>query len=162
MKTKRIMRPKNPVTKFLCPLCGVERGLRYHSKLQTKHHLQIILTTICITLILYPIANIKGSLSFFFIWGGFDFVRKINFRKEIACPECGFDATWYKRDVKMARKLVADFQAKIRPANVVNNFAKHDVPTESTSMTKEKKFPSQISDGLLATLKEPHHTETSV
>ena len=29
--------------------------------------------------------------------------------KQISCPHCGFDATWYKRDVKVARQLVKDF-----------------------------------------------------
>lgn len=33
----------------------------------------------------------------------------MNYRKEIPCPHCGFDASWYKKDVKVARRLVAAY-----------------------------------------------------
>ena len=38
--------------------------------------------------------------------GSMEVYKRLNFRKEIPCPHCGFDASWYKRDVKVARKLV--------------------------------------------------------
>ena len=33
----------------------------------------------------------------------------LNSYPELPCPHCGFDATWYKRDVKVARRQVLDF-----------------------------------------------------
>ena len=33
-------------------------------------------------------------------------------KSEIPCPYCGFDASWYKKDVKIARKKVQEFWKK--------------------------------------------------
>ena len=58
---------------------------------------------------LWPIMSGRSLFSFFFYWAGFEGVRRLLFRKEIPCPHCGFDASWYKRDVKMAKQLVHNF-----------------------------------------------------
>jgi hypothetical protein len=64
----------------------------------------------------------KGALSFFIFWGFFEFFNKSFFRKEIPCPDCGFDATWYKRDVRVAKKLVSTYWdeklGKINPIEI--------------------------------------------
>ncbi len=50
------------------------------------------------------------SFIFFFItWAIFELVVRSNFQKQIPCPYCGFNASWYKRDVKVARALVQEF-----------------------------------------------------
>tara|TARA_Y100000590_G_scaffold457597_1_gene610579 strand:+ start:3571 stop:3861 length:291 start_codon:yes stop_codon:yes gene_type:complete len=60
---------------------------------------------------LYPVMSFRGIFSFFVFLGVFEWVRRANYRKELPCPHCGFDASWYKKDVKVARKLVADHWA---------------------------------------------------
>ena len=47
--------------------------------------------------------------SLFVIWALFELFIRTLFRREIPCPHCGFDASWYRKDVKMARRLVKDF-----------------------------------------------------
>jgi hypothetical protein len=63
--------------------------------------------------------SFRGVFSFFVFLGVFEWVRRANYRKEIPCPHCGFDASWYKKDVKVARRLVAtywsDKDAKKKP-----------------------------------------------
>jgi len=49
------------------------------------------------------------------VWAAFEAIYKIFFRKEIPCPHCGFDATWYKKDVKVSRRLVEEFWESRRP-----------------------------------------------
>ncbi len=53
--------------------------------------------------------NFKVIYLFFIVWAAYEAVHKMLYRKEIPCPHCGFDATWYKRDVRVARKLVKEF-----------------------------------------------------
>lgn len=43
------------------------------------------------------------------LWIAFEVVNKILYRKGIPCPYCGFDATWYRRDVKIAHQKVRDY-----------------------------------------------------
>jgi ribosomal protein L37E len=50
--------------------------------------------------------------SFFLYWACFEAGRRIFFSREIPCPHCGFDASWYKRDVKVARRKVDEFWQK--------------------------------------------------
>lgn len=105
----RTYRARNPWVRFLCPLCGIERGLVHPSRLGLIHYLQITILTLLFMLVTYSWIEWKGGVIFFFFWGFFEATVKSSHRKEIPCPDCGFDATWYKRDVKMARKLVRDF-----------------------------------------------------
>ena len=68
--------------------------------------------TVVMVLILFPVMEFISFASFFAVWGTFELFQRCRFRKEIPCPYCGFDASWYKRDVKIARKIVGEFWAK--------------------------------------------------
>jgi hypothetical protein len=70
---------------------------------------QILLISSIAMLIGYPFWGVKVAVVIPIIWGLFEAAHKLLFRKEIPCPYCGFDATWYKRDVKLARKAVKEF-----------------------------------------------------
>lgn len=70
--------------------------------------MQISFLTGLTTAFLYPVMSYRGSFSFFLIWAGFEWIRRATYRKEIPCPHCGFDASWYKKDVKVARRLVEE------------------------------------------------------
>jgi hypothetical protein len=67
---------------------------------------------------LFPFIGAKCFFIFFVSWGIFELSVRTDYKKQIACPHCGFDATWYKRDVKVARQIVKDFWAqKETPSN---------------------------------------------
>jgi hypothetical protein len=109
---RRTFKVKKPTLDFYCALCRTPRQLSTSFRTTIKNYLQIILLTIMTTAICYPIMNFRGVFSFFVFLAGFELVRRANYRKEIPCPHCGFDASWYKKDVKVARRLVADYWAE--------------------------------------------------
>ncbi len=70
------------------------------------------LTTLLVGGAFFPIMGLRSFFVFFIFWAGFEAAVRMNFRKEVPCPHCGFDASWYKRDVTVARKKVKDFWDK--------------------------------------------------
>jgi hypothetical protein len=61
---------------------------------------------------LYPFFKVESFIVFFAVWGSFELAIRSDFKKQVPCPHCGFDATWYKKDVKVARQKVAEFWAQ--------------------------------------------------
>lgn len=108
----RIFRYKNPSTRFFCPLCRTERAFTLKPRLSKMNFLQIFLTTLFLILFAYPVMGIRSLFIYFVVWSVFEVCLRTFFRKEIPCPHCGFDASWYKRDVKVARRLVKEFWEK--------------------------------------------------
>ncbi|MAE58216.1 MAG: hypothetical protein CME69_05005 [Halobacteriovorax sp.] len=106
---KRTFRYKNPHMEFFCPLCGTKRAMSTSPHLTLKNYLQISLITMALTAIFYPFMELKGIFFFFVVWALFEGSLRLNFRKEVPCPHCGFDASWYKKDVKIARQKVDEF-----------------------------------------------------
>ena len=53
--------------------------------------------------------GVKSLCMIFPAWMIMEVGNKLLYRKDIPCPYCGFDATWYRRDVKIANKMVKDF-----------------------------------------------------
>lgn len=109
---ERVYQVKKPVMNFFCPLCRTERALIYKSKLEFKNYIHIILISTVLGLALYPLMEWKAGFNFFVVWATYEMANKFLFRKNIPCPHCGFDATWYKRDVRVARKMVANYWAR--------------------------------------------------
>lgn len=103
---KRIYRIKDPQKRFFCPLCRTERGIVVSPRLTAKNYLQILLTSAILFAGMYSMIGVRGFAIFFVVWGLFELSVRSQFKKEIPCPHCGFDATWYHRDVKIARELV--------------------------------------------------------
>ncbi|MBC7539054.1 MAG: hypothetical protein H7281_09550 [Bacteriovorax sp.] len=120
----RVYKYKNQASTFFCPLCRSERGISISPRLTKKNYLQILLTSIVLGSCLFPFIGAKSFVIFFLSWGVFELAVRSDYKKQIACPHCGFDATWYKRDVKVARQIVKDFwvhkqtlgDQKIQPA----------------------------------------------
>ncbi len=54
----------------------------------------------------------KGGFIFFLVWAVFEGQVRIAYRREIPCPHCGLDASWYQRDVKVTRRLIREFWDK--------------------------------------------------
>lgn len=106
---ERVYCYKEPFKSFYCPLCGTKRSIVHNYRLTRKNFIQILLITIMINLLTFPLTGFKGAFFIFLVWGSFEFIKRSLFKKEIPCPHCGFDASWYKRDVKVARRLVQEY-----------------------------------------------------
>lgn len=92
-----------------CALCRTPRSMHYQRNLSAIHYLQIALLTVVLTWSLFQWLEWKTLGSFFFIWAGYEFSRKLLYRRELKCTVCGFDPTWYKRDVRIARRHVEEY-----------------------------------------------------
>jgi len=114
---KRVYRYKNPSKTFFFPLCRTERAVTISPRLTNKNYAQILLTSIVFSALLYPLMEVRSFFVFFVVWAIFELAVRSDFKKQVPCPHCGFDATWYKKDVKVARQLVKDFweQKKATP-----------------------------------------------
>jgi len=105
----RVYKYKNKNRNFFCPLCRTERNVTVNPKLTKKNVIQIALTTAIVGSALFPVFGVESYFVFFAIWGAFELAIRSDYKKQIACPHCGFDATLYKRNVKDARQKVAEF-----------------------------------------------------
>lgn len=92
-----------------CALCRSPRVLRYQKNLSKAQFFQIFL-----------ISLVAGSASFSWlgfkvvgipviVWTAFEMIQKSYYRRDLVCPFCGFDPTWYKKDIKLARRKVEEF-----------------------------------------------------
>lgn len=99
---------RNPKIEFFCPLCRTQRGFAYSYKLNWKNYLQIAFAS----LLLFPILGVKVFVVFLSLVAIMEFLLRTLLKNEIPCPYCGFDASWYKKDVKIARKKVQAFWDK--------------------------------------------------
>lgn len=99
---------KKPKLEFFCPLCKTKRGLAYRPKLTFKNYIQITL----VTLLFYPIFGFKVFIIFLTMAAILEFFLRSLSKNEIPCPYCGFDASWYKKDAKIAKKKVQEFLGK--------------------------------------------------
>jgi hypothetical protein len=105
----RVFRVKNPKTNFFCACCRAPRALRYHRILSLRNLLQVTIVSAFLVWSLFSFLEWKSLPVFFIVWGIFECSRKMLYRRELPCPYCGFDATWYRRDVRVARKQVETF-----------------------------------------------------
>lgn len=105
----RFLRAQQPRKNFFCALCRAPRTFQNGRHLKAANFLQIAIVTTVLTWSLFPWLEWKTLGSFFIMWAGFEFIRKTLYRKEVKCPYCGFDATWYRKDVRIARQQVEDF-----------------------------------------------------
>ncbi len=114
---------------FFCPLCRTQRAVVTNPHLSARNYLQIAMLTLVTTASTFPWIGLAGVFSFFLYWAGFEAFLRLTFKKEIPCPHCGFDAAWYKRDVRIAKSKVKEFwmakngHATISPDNVEQAFA---------------------------------------
>lgn len=112
---KRFFKVKNPSQHFLCALCSTPRQMKYKRNLSITNYLQLTLLGGSLTYFLYPLFGAKTLFLTFILWMVVEVANKILYRNELPCPYCGFDATWYRRDVKVAKKKVQDFWNERNP-----------------------------------------------
>ncbi len=109
LENKRFYKVKNPNRKFLCALCRAPREMRYSKYLSGKNYLQMIILSVALSCVSFPLFKAKVIFLIFPVWLIWELVNKMLYRKEIPCPYCGFDATWYRRDVNVANQKVKEF-----------------------------------------------------
>ncbi len=110
----RPFRFKNATKKFHCPLCASERYLTSSHRMALKY-IQIAVLTGVTSFALYDYFGLRSLVFGILYWAAYEIGRRLVYRSEIECPYCGFDASWYKRDVKVARRLVDEFWQKKNP-----------------------------------------------
>ena len=123
----RTYKAKKPEEEFYCPLCRTKRAISNSFRLKAKNYLQVLLVSIVLMSMMYPWMQFKSAFVFFIVWAGFEAGFRMSYRKEIPCPHCGFDASWYKKDVKIARKLVEEFWDEQEKLKAQAKAAKGDV-----------------------------------
>lgn len=100
---------KNQKTECFCAHCRSPRILRYSRRLQGRHFGQILTLGFVFTAATYNWFGFNGIYALPVIWAIFETSHKALYRKDLKCPFCGFDPTWYKKDVKLARLRVEEF-----------------------------------------------------
>lgn len=116
LKRKRFFKVKKPSRHFICALCSAPRQMKYKKNLSEMNYIQIAVLSAFLSWALFPIMGMKSLSLVFVLWPLFEIGNKILYRKEIPCPYCGFDATWYRRDVKVAKAKVEEFWSQRLPA----------------------------------------------
>lgn len=120
---KRVYKYKNKNRNFFCPLCRTERNVTVSPRLSRKNYFQIFISSVVFGSMLFPLMGAESYFIFFVIWGGFELAVRSDYKKQIPCPHCGFDATTYKRNVKIAREEVVDFWARKNVSPATDNDA---------------------------------------
>ena len=105
----RTFKRKNSRVDFLCPLCGVKRSITKNFKLTRANYVQICVLAGTLMFISFSFIGGAGLIYFPVVFCGFEFWKRFDYKREIPCESCGFDAIWYKKDVPRARKLVHEF-----------------------------------------------------
>lgn len=94
---------------IFCACCRSPRKLRHDRHLSSMNYLQILVLTLVFSACTFPWLVWKGAMSLPVIWALFESIHKALYRKDLKCPFCGFDPTWYKKDVRFARQKVEEF-----------------------------------------------------
>ena len=141
--TGKFYKVKNPSKNFLCALCSAPRSMKYNKNIKVQNYLQILLISVSLTWLLYPVIGEKSLISVFMVWMSFELINKMLYRKDIPCPYCGFDATWYRRDVKIAHKKVQEYWKMNHPELMKNDLS--DSPAGNVELTLDEMERSNAS-----------------
>ncbi len=138
--TKRRYRLKKSSVDFFCPLCRTPRQLGLSSRLNKLSKIQILLFSAVLMLLFYPLMQERSVVLVFFVWILVEGIQKMLFRKDLPCPHCGFDATWYRKDVRVAKRLVKDFWQKNQrdPAVAKEEEKEAEVEKEKKPLTMDQ------------------------
>jgi hypothetical protein len=144
LKNKRFFKVKKPSRHFICALCSAPRQMKYKKNLNEKNYIQITVLAVFLAWAFYPIMGIKSLSLVFILWPIFEVANKILYRKEIPCPYCGFDATWYRRDVKIAKQKVEEFWSEKLPAKLDNEAPEVVAPSQEENYSEDLEFSNQV------------------
>lgn len=73
----------------------------------------------------------------FLVWLAFESIHKSYYRRDLVCPFCGFDPTWYRKDVKLARRKVEEFLSNNpeSPTAIQVRKAKQNIPSQGKNVS---------------------------
>ena len=93
----------------------------------------------------------KVVFLFFPVWLAFELGNKLLYRKELPCPYCGFDPSWYRRDVTVAKKMVQNFWQTNYPDLVGQREAAIlDQDPENLGVNPATNRPAEAADNISA------------
>ena len=119
-------------TECFCALCRSPRVIRYSRRLEGRHFLQILTLGFGLTAATFPWFSFKALYALPLIWAIFEIQYKSLYRKDLKCPYCGFDPTWYKKDVNLARRKVEEFLKQNPESPLLSRARQSKENTEST------------------------------
>jgi hypothetical protein len=142
---------------FFCPLCHYHQSTNTIEKMMARHHLSLIVLTLTISYLAWPLFGWKGLSLYFFFWGVFEVAYRMRKRQALVCESCGFDPFLYKQDVHKARKaLRKHWEQRIEAENLfeglkLKNYTtkainkKDSAATTSAILNSENKKPNGVS-----------------
>ncbi len=134
------LKQKKDSKECYCALCRSPRVLRYGRHLSKFQYFQIALISAVVMIAGFPFFDFKMVGAPVLVWIIFESVHKSYYRRDLACPFCGFDPTWYKKDVKLARRKVEEFLAQ----NTESNLALQSQRTKQKLPSVEKNFQTHL------------------
>jgi len=137
LKNKRFFKVKKPSRHFICALCTAPRQMKYKKNLNEMNYIQITVLAVFLAWAFYPLMGAKSLSLVFILWPIFEVANKILYRKEIPCPYCGFDATWYRRDVKVAKQKVEEFWTEKLPTKISEENIEADSVNQNETINEE-------------------------
>lgn len=139
----RPYRMKRPAMRFFCPLCRSERSISTRPRLSGWNYVQIVIASVFFFMALFPFMEWNSFYLGFVIWIGAEAAVRLRFKKEIPCPHCGFDATWYKRDVKVAKKLVSQFWQQQEQQKTENSIKQENEEAAQNAVPNSAQYESE-------------------
>lgn len=125
---------------FFCPLCHYHQSTNTIEKVSWKHHAQLVLATLAITLFTWSFFGLKALSFYLVLWAGFEFFYRARKREALICQSCGFDPFLYMRDRKKARSVLKkQWQEKIDKENL---FAGVKLKNYKTNIVKKDEAAS--------------------
>lgn len=126
---------------FFCPLCRYHQSTSTIDRMQLKHHGQIAVFTVAITMASYPIFGLKGLALYLVFWMVFEFFYRLRKRQALVCESCGFDPFLYKQDVHKARKALRQhWETRITNENLFPNLKLKNYQTARVNKEPENNF----------------------
>ena len=132
---------------FFCPLCKYHQSTSTIERVELKHHAQILVFTLALTLLFFPLAGWNGLLFYLPLFAGFEFVYRLRKRQALVCQSCGFDPFLYKQDVKKAREALRQhWQTRIEKENLFANLKLRNYQTGSAKAEQPLAAASNSSE----------------
>jgi hypothetical protein len=92
---------------FMCPLCQVQRRVRFQPGFGgLRQVLQIVITSLTFSLVTWPWLEWKGIVSLLPFWITFEIFYRWRARAVLHCAQCGFDPYLFRINVKWAKREI--------------------------------------------------------
>lgn len=127
---------------FFCASCKSERIVGKPLKIKRRHIAQILLLTFA-TMVISHNFHFKGLYWFVFYWIAFEIGFRLELKKRLICPYCGFNPTQMTANPKLAQESYRQFwtlKSKDNPS--LKPFLKADSDLIANKMHKSSTYAS--------------------